>query len=467
MNISKPVIKKLSRVLWTCAVLFLTLTSAPAVSNEKHLSAKTNGGLAPSAKFDSIWVDYDVTEDDRKGMRIHLKFTTYELKGIDSSIRIYFQTSDGTNLKDKNQKFYSAAGNVAVFNDIKPGYEPAFYEDLKTFMPYDELELNDGKYNLRMDVDLIYEDGTLIQHLTYKEFVYSQTPDETETKGPSGTVKKVWVEKDVTEDGRKGVRVHVNFEVVGLKDVDSKVVARVQKPDGTYLPSNTSYANKDGQLETSYDLKPGYATTVYEDASLFLPDGEINLLKGVWALKLDIDLNYENGKLIQHLAYENFEYISTGENEESGKSSRGGDTPVKTNTSQTLLKNGVKATVKRIWIEQNVLQNGRKGIRIHVNFEVTGLKFVESKLVVRVRKEDDEYLASSSKYANRDGELEVALPIKPVLATAVYKDASLFLPASEIILRKGVWNLKLDIDIAYADGELIQHLDFYDFEFTK
>jgi hypothetical protein len=104
------------------------------------------------------------------------------------------------------------------------------------------------------------------------------------------------------------MRVHVSFEVNGLKGVDSMITARVQKENGDYLTSSSSYSNDSGQLQTSFDMKPGYPTTVYEDATMFLPYSEILVRKGVWNLKFDIDLNYENGDLIDHLEYHEFEF---------------------------------------------------------------------------------------------------------------------------------------------------------------
>lgn len=246
------------------------------------------------------------------------------------------------------------------------------------------------------------------------------------------------------------MRIHVNFEVTGLKGVDSKLVARVQNEDGEYLTSSSSYANGEGQLETSFSMKPGYPTTVYEDADMFLPYSEINLRKGVWNLKLDIDLNYEDGDLIQHLTFKDFEFTSAG-----GSS----NTPTP--------KGGISATVNRVWVDYDVFEGRRKGMRIHINFEVTGLKGVDSKLTVRVRKEDDSFLTSDTSLSNESGQLEVAFDMKPGYPTTVYKDADVFLPYDEINLRKGDWNLKLDIDLNYADGELIDHLAYHEFEFSR
>ncbi|HEY0460271.1 MAG TPA: hypothetical protein VGC97_14120 [Pyrinomonadaceae bacterium] len=269
---------------------------------------------------------------------------------------------------------------------------------------------------------------------------------------PSASFKSSWIDYNVTEGSRKGMRIHVNLEVTGLKGVDSKLVARVQNEDDDYLPSSSSYSNNEGQLETSYAIKPGYPTTAYEDADLFLPYSEIGLRKGVWNLKLDIDLNYENGDLIQHLTFKDFEFTAPN---------YAGD------ASTTTKNSDITAKVSRVWVDYDVFENRRKGMRIHVNFEVTGLKDVDSKLTVRVRREDDSFLISRTSLANEEGQLEVSFSMKPGYPTSVYKDADIFLPYDEISLRKGDWNLKLDIDLNYENGDLIEHLAYHEFEFTK
>jgi hypothetical protein len=287
--------------------------------------------------------------------------------------------------------------------------------------------------------------------LTNANHVLPADNPATNSFSPSAVFKSCWIDYNVTDGGRKGMRIHVNFEVSGLKGVDAKLVARVQGEDGDFLTNASSYSNEEGQLETSYSIKPGYATTVYEDADMFLPYNEMKLGKGVWDLKLDIDLNYEDGDLIQHLTLEGFEY-----------------TPGSGARETTTTKNDSSATVKKVWVEYNVTERGRKGMRVHVNFEVNGLKGVDAKLVARVQKDNDEFLTSTSPgYSNNSDQLEIFYDIKPGYAVTVYEDATLFLPYSEIVIRKGVWDLKLDIDLNYEDGELIQHLDYYEFECTR
>jgi hypothetical protein len=285
--------------------------------------------------------------------------------------------------------------------------------------------------------------------LTNESHALSADNSMSNSFSPSAVFKSCWIDYNVNEGGRKGMRIHVNFEVTGLKGVDAKLVARVQTEDGDFLTTKSSYSNEEGQLETSYSIKPGYATAVYEDADMFLPYSEMSLGKGVWDLKLDIDLNYEDGELIQHLTLKEFEFTSAG----------GANDTTKTDST---------ATVKKIWVDYNVTERGRKGMRIHVNFEVSGLKGVDAKLVARVQKDNGDFLTSTSpSFSNGSDQLEVSYDIKPGYAVTVYEDATLFLPYSEIVIRKGVWDLKLDIDLNYEDGGLIQHLDYYEFEFTR
>jgi hypothetical protein len=309
MNVSKTIMQNFNRAATAVLFCLLTLTPALALTNGNHqlsLNNSSDNAQKPSAKFDRVWVDYDVTEGSQNGMRIHVQFTAYGMKNLDSYLAIYFETAAGERLKDKNRSFNSTTGEVAVYRSLKPGYDEAVYNDYTVFMPYDELDLGDGNWDLRMDIDLIYKAGGLIQHLTHKEFNYKQGD---ETPSISATVKKVWVDYDITQAGRKGMRIHVNFEVKGLKGIDSKLVLRVQNSNSEFLSSTSpAFANADGQLEIAFDMKPGYATTVYEDATVFLPYNVINIRKGSWDLKLDLDLNYENGDLIEHLYLHEFEF---------------------------------------------------------------------------------------------------------------------------------------------------------------
>lgn len=128
----------------------------------------------PKVSFDRVWVDYNLTENGRKGMLIHVKFSVKNLKDVKSYVAVYFQKKDGTNLRTSNPDFRSQNGNLALFYSIKPAYDDTEYKDVQLFMPYDELNLSRGRHDLKMDVDLIYENGDLMEHLTFNNFWYEE-----------------------------------------------------------------------------------------------------------------------------------------------------------------------------------------------------------------------------------------------------------------------------------------------------
>jgi hypothetical protein len=133
---------------------------------------KTNAGI--STKFERMWVDYNVTEGGRRGMRIHTSFRVFNLKNQSLYLAIYFQKKDGTKLFTNNRNFRSTNGQVAIFKALRPAYDDTVYDDTTLFMPYDELNLDPGFYELQMDADVIYENGNLVEHLNFYDFEYEK-----------------------------------------------------------------------------------------------------------------------------------------------------------------------------------------------------------------------------------------------------------------------------------------------------
>lgn len=293
-------------LLSIASFLFLTLVSVSSVNAQA------------SATFDRMWVDYNVKEGNQSGMRLHVKFTANNLKAAECQIRIkfFYDDSNETPLKDNNQRFYTTEGNVAVYRDLKPGYNPAVYEDYQLFMPYDELDLAYGEYDLKMDVDLIYKDGEMIQHLTMYPFTYSKKPpantNNTNTSNsskPSATFDRMWVEYDVTEGGQFGMRIHAKFTVRGMKGIKGYMAFFFERENGTRLKSyDNKFQSKGNDVAVYKDVTPGYDPAVYSDYSAFIPYSELHLTKGEHNLVINANLIYENGTFIQHLGTEKFRY---------------------------------------------------------------------------------------------------------------------------------------------------------------
>lgn len=311
----------------TAALLAMILTTTAVFAHSPDAARKNNFGDAappvPGAEFRDIRVDHNVIEGGQKGMRIHVALTVTGMKGIDGYLGCYFTLRDRkAYLMDKDSSFDGKDGRVAALRAIKPGYDPAVYDDLDIFMPYDQLDLGAGNYKISMDVDLNDENEDTIKHLTWYDFDFppskaavvnvppSRTPPPTKPSSEASVkFERIWVDHDVTEDGKYGMRIHLKFTIFGLKGVDTYVSYRIYKEDGTKLFTNSeNFRSKDGQVTAFKALKPGFEPTVYNDLQVFMPYSEFNLGSGSYDLKIDADLVYENEDVIDHLAFYEFNY---------------------------------------------------------------------------------------------------------------------------------------------------------------
>ena len=249
-------------------------------------------------------------------MRLHLNFTVYDLKSTLCQLRISFQDANGNPLKDKNQRFYTTGGFVAVFKDMTPAYNPAVYSDFQVFMPYAELDLPTGNYSLKMDADVIYKDGELIEHLTLYEFTYREgappapTTPTTPPKTSNTKFDRIWIDYDITENGQFGMRIHVKFSVYNLKGVSTNLAIFFDRDnvDLRLKSYDGRFQSKNNEVYVYRALKPAYDSTVYEDLDVFIPYSELHLTTGKHNLRIDADLTYANGDLIEHLGFESFSY---------------------------------------------------------------------------------------------------------------------------------------------------------------
>jgi uncharacterized protein YxeA len=130
--------------------------------------------IKADASFENMWVDYDVTESGKKGMRIHLKFSAINMKGVDAYAAVYFQKKNGEKIEGVSTAYRSKSGQLAVYKSLKPGYDEAVYKDLQLFMPYSEINTGTGKFNLKMKAEIIYPSGDLIKHLKDYDFLFTR-----------------------------------------------------------------------------------------------------------------------------------------------------------------------------------------------------------------------------------------------------------------------------------------------------
>ncbi len=129
-----------------------TQVSAPTQPASTALPETTM--LPLGATIQDVTVDYDVTRFEKKGLLIHVKFNVSGMKNKVGRATAYFNYQDGSPLKDRNGAFATTNGNVAVDQPFTPGYDVTQYDNLELFLPYDELELDSGAYNLKFHVEI-------------------------------------------------------------------------------------------------------------------------------------------------------------------------------------------------------------------------------------------------------------------------------------------------------------------------
>jgi len=134
-----------------------------------------------SAEIEKVWIDFDVYESNQKGMRIHLKFTVDGMLNKQGTCNAWFYMSDGTALKDYNNSYKTTAGTVSTWENYKPGYASAVYNDFKLFIPYSELHLAAGSHSLKFHIGIFDNSGKQIAISEYQNFSITQPAQTTIT----------------------------------------------------------------------------------------------------------------------------------------------------------------------------------------------------------------------------------------------------------------------------------------------
>jgi len=120
-------------------------TTTPSTTTPKKTTATSE-----TAQIKSLTIDHNVYEGGKKGMNIKVSFAVQGMKGKTGRVNVYFYYKDGTRLKDCNNKYCTIDDNVATWEDFTPGWDNTTYTDFKIFMPYEEMHMPSGKFDLKL-----------------------------------------------------------------------------------------------------------------------------------------------------------------------------------------------------------------------------------------------------------------------------------------------------------------------------
>ena len=131
-----------------------------------HLISSTALFDDPEAIFDDARIVHNVTVDGEKGMRVHAKFHVKYGKGVPCMMIAYFYYDDSrptplTASSDADYRAYrTTTGAVSAKTNFTPAYDPAVYNDLQLFIPYNALNMASGdNYELKFYLSLYDKEG--------------------------------------------------------------------------------------------------------------------------------------------------------------------------------------------------------------------------------------------------------------------------------------------------------------------
>lgn len=109
---------------------------------------------------------------------------------------------------------------------------------------------------------------------------------------------KIWVTHNVYKDGKKGMRIYVDFNIRNMKGMRCNAVAYFFNEAGYPLRNaKGSFNTKNGNVATGKYFTPGYNDTRYSRLSMFMPYQELHMY-GKNRLKFHVKVLYNNQRQI-------------------------------------------------------------------------------------------------------------------------------------------------------------------------
>lgn len=230
----------------------------------------------PSFTIKDVWQEHNILVSGIKGMKIHVSFETQNFQDQPGTVLSTFFDESGDPLKESNGA-YSVDGQVAVWEGFRPRYEPTIYSDFTLFMPYNELELGEGSYDLKFQVTI--RDDNSGQALANSDFITFSLEQGT-LNPPAATLTDVQIEHNVVVDGLNGLMITISFDVTNLRNQEGEVAAYFYFDDAgnrRLKDYNGYYRDPNGFVAVGMSFKTGSNDATIEEMTLFLPYRELHI----------------------------------------------------------------------------------------------------------------------------------------------------------------------------------------------
>lgn len=119
------------------------------------------------------WVEHQAFDEEGKGLNIHVDFEATGFKGSTCRVSALIYHSSGSPLLDRDLKYTTKRGQVAIKKSIIPGLEKNRYADFVMFIPYSQLHIN-SHYQQNLKVMIVLENSSekVIHRGAIKDFWY-------------------------------------------------------------------------------------------------------------------------------------------------------------------------------------------------------------------------------------------------------------------------------------------------------
>jgi hypothetical protein len=105
-------------------------------------------------------------------MKIHAKFDVDNVKDIPCRAAAYFYFNSGGKLTSNSNSYGTSDGQVCVSDGFTPPHEGTMYNNFELFMPYGELNMADGKHDLKFYIKLYVKGGDFFADSNWVYFTY-------------------------------------------------------------------------------------------------------------------------------------------------------------------------------------------------------------------------------------------------------------------------------------------------------
>ncbi len=285
-----------------------------------------------------------------------------------------------------------------------------------------------------------------------KEIIAEMYPPEEEEEEEDAekefTFKDIKIEHNAYSDGKKGMRINVQFDISGALSVTHRMVCYFYDSDGDALTdTNGEYSTTNDKVSVGKDFTPNYQSASYTSFNLFIPYSELHLGCGEHQLKFKIVVWDKTKSDWDKVANSGFTYFSYWK----------------------------CSSIKDIEVDvkHNVMVDGRKGMKIYPQFAIKHGKDTKCRVSAYFYFDDGRKLKDfNDAYNTTDGHVSTGTDIKPCCEITNYSlgdyyDFYLFMPYSELHLDAGAfYNLKFYVVVWDGDRK-IEESDWITFTIDK